>query len=67
MLDFICMDSAELLGTSRERKFKMKIYVSSGIRTQARYFSKGKPAVKTSKSKLVSFSIKVKVKVTLGH
>ena len=35
MLDFICMGSADLFGTEMERKFKMKIYVSSGIRTHA--------------------------------
>ena len=35
MLDFICMGSADLFGTGREQRFKMKIYVSSGIRTHA--------------------------------
>ena len=35
MLDFIYMGSAYLLGTGMERKFKMEIYVSSGIWTHA--------------------------------
>ena len=33
MLDFIYMGSADLFGTGKERKFEMKIYVSSGNRT----------------------------------
>ena len=33
MLDFIYMDSADQFVMGRERQFKMKIYVSSGIRT----------------------------------
>ena len=33
MLDFIYMGSDDLFGTGRSEKFKMKIYVSSGIRT----------------------------------
>ena len=36
MLDFIYMGSADMFGTERERnKFKMKMFVSSGIRTPA--------------------------------
>ena len=38
MLDFICMGSAELFGTGRERKkIKLEIYVFNEIRTNARY------------------------------
>ena len=33
MLDFIYMGSADPFGTGASEKFKMKIYVSSGIRT----------------------------------
>ena len=38
MLDFIYMGSADLFGTGRERKkkIKMQICVSSGIRTHAK-------------------------------
>ena len=35
MLDNNCMGSTELFGTGWDKKFKMKIYVSSGIRTHA--------------------------------
>ena len=33
MLDFIYMGSADLFGTERSEKLKMKICVTSGIRT----------------------------------
>ena len=46
MLDFICMDSAELFGTGGTEKFKMKIYISSGIRALARDSLIGKLALR---------------------
>ena len=43
MLDFICMGCAVLWGRGRERKIRMKIYVSSGICIHAWHTSKANP------------------------
>ena len=49
MLGFICNGSVDLFGTGRGQKFKMKIYASSGIRTQPRQSKTGKSAPQTAR------------------
>ena len=57
MLDFIYMGSAELFGKGKERKFKMKIYDSSGIRIHTTPVNDSKVSALDRSSTLVRYQV----------